>query len=78
MRAVAQDPYGFMKFDCSNKNKVYSANFSSQDEHCHAKLIFRKVDPDPEGNEWGLYGCTSHQHPLSRQNTKSEIIFILI
>ena len=33
-----------------------------------------KVDPDSDGNNWGIYGCLLHQHPLPRKN-KSDIIF---
>ena len=32
------------------------------------------MNPDPDGNDWGIYGCLLHQHPLPRKN-KSEIIF---
>ena len=32
------------------------------------------MSPDPEGNSYGLYGCVSHQHPISRKN-QSEIVF---
>ena len=74
IRAVALDPYGLLKFDCSTKNGRYSASYKCKNENCHAKLLICKVNPDPDGNDWGIYGCLLHQHPLPRKN-KSEIIF---
>ena len=53
---------------------IHFIGYRCKNERCHAKLIMRVVDPDPEGNTFGLYGCSSHQHPLTRNN-KSEIIF---
>ena len=73
-RAVALDPYGLLKFDCSTKNGHYSASYRCKNENCHAKLLICKVNPDPDGNDWGIYGCLLHQHRLPRKN-KSEIIF---
>ena len=76
LRAKAVDPFGLMleknwgvKSD-GGKLIVYNC----KDENCHAKIFMRKVFPDPEGNCYGVYGCTSHQHSLTRQN-KSEIVF---
>ena len=71
LRAKALDPYGMMKQKVQEDFLYY---YTCQDETCHAKLALRKVDPDPEGNTFGLYGCFAHQHPLPRQN-KSEIVF---
>jgi hypothetical protein len=39
-----------------------------QDKNCHARITVRNVDPDSEGNNWGIYGCLLHQHPLPRRN----------
>ena len=50
MRAIALDPYGSLIYDCSRKDKVYTASFTCQDENCHAKLTIHNVNPDPEGN----------------------------
>ena len=74
IRAVALDPYGLLKFDCSIKNGNYYASYRCKNENCHAKLLICKVNPDPDGNDWGIYGCLLHQHPIPRKN-KSEIIF---
>jgi hypothetical protein len=74
IRAVALDPYGLFKFDCSTTGGYYSASYRCKNENCHAKLLICKVNPDPEGNDWGIYGCLLHQHPLPRKN-KSKIIF---
>ena len=68
------DPYGFLQTQNSSLNMRPWIGYRCQNENCHAKLIMRVVDPDHEGNTFGLYGCTSHQHPLTRDN-KSEIIF---
>ena len=70
LRAHALDPYGLMIPHCEH----HSVRFQCLDENCHAKLIIRKVDPDPEGNTYGMYGCMSHQHPLTRRKN-SEIVF---
>ena len=71
MRAKALDPYGLMK-NSSNTVKILDAHegkskgmgFSCIIPTCHAKLILRKVQPDSEGNDFGLYGCYEHQHEL--------------
>ena len=76
LRAQALDPYGLLETKHSGsslKNRTW-IGYRCKNERCHAKLIMRVVDPDPEGNTFGLYGCSSHQHPLTRKN-KSEIIF---
>ena len=73
LRAAALDPYGILKYKSKiefNDTRIYTC----QIEECHAKLILRKVAPDPEGNEYGLYGCFAHQHEMPRRK-KSEIIF---
>ena len=73
LRCKALDPYGFMV----SRNK-WSQNgifyFNCSDENCHAKIVLKRIDPDAEGNSFGVYGCNSHQHPLPR-NKKSEIVF---
>ena len=74
IRAQALDPYGFMHERNQGRKDKLLISFKCQDENCHARLLMRKVDPDPDGNVYGLFGCNSHQHPLSRKN-KSEIIF---
>ena len=57
----------------SNKGGKIIA-YCCKDENSNAKIFMRKVFPDPEGNCYGVYGCTSHQHSLTRQN-KFEIVF---
>ena len=82
MRAKALDPYGLMK-NSSGKaftDENISMGFSCIIPTCHAKLIIRKVTPDPDGNEFGLYGCYEHQHelldlPALEVKSKSETIF---
>jgi len=78
IRVIALDPYGLMKNLKSNRTKddkdSFKAQYVCQNENCHARIIVRSVNPDPQGNKWGIYGCLSHQHPLPRTN-KSEIIF---
>ena len=95
MRAKALDPYGLMK-NSSNTIKILDTQERSKGQRskgmglsciiptCHAKLILRKVQPDPEGNEFGLYGCYEHQHELldlpalevvKSHSKKSETIF---
>ena len=78
LRAKALDPFGLMlernvgKGGESENGKLIT--YCCKDENCHAKLFMRKVFPDPQGNSYGVYGCISHQHPLTRQN-RSEIVF---
>merc|ERR1719189_3137005 len=55
-------------------NDSFQAQYICQNENCHARLTIRAVNPDQDGNKWGVYGCLSHQHPLDRKN-KAEIIF---
>ena len=76
LRAQALDPYGLMQINWGKyaQTKDPWLQYLCRNENCHAKLVLRKVDPDQEGNDFGLYGCMSHQHPLTRKN-KSEIIF---
>ena len=77
LRAAALDPYGILKYKSKvelNDTRVDSRIYTCQIDECHAKIILRKVAPDPEGNEYGLYGCFAHQHELPRQK-RSEIIF---
>ena len=66
MRAKALDPYGIMKNSSAKPlgSEDMSMGFSCIIPTCHARLIIRKVQPDPEGNEYGLYGCYEHQHEL--------------
>ena len=73
LRAAALDPYGILKYK-SKLEKNEAITYSCQIDECHAKIILRKVAPDIEGNEYGLYGCFAHQHEMPRQN-KSEIVF---
>ena len=75
VRARALDPYGLMivKNNCSLQNGC-DFSWKCKNENCHARYVMRKVDPDPEGNTYGLFGCNQHQHPFPR-NEKSEIIF---
>ena len=58
LRAKALDPYGFVKpyVQKSFREKLVALTFNCKVETCHAKLVLRKVYPDPEGNEYGLYG----------------------
>ena len=76
IRAAALDPYGIIseraKDNFGSENNAIS--YICQMEECHAKIILRKVQPAPDGNEYGLYGCFAHQHEMPR-NKKSEIIF---
>ena len=71
LRCKALDPFGLM-FEQNQGVKIIAYN--CKNENCHAKIFMRKVCPDPEGNSYGVYGCISHQHSLTRKN-KSEIIF---
>ena len=73
LRAAALDPYGTLKYK-SKLEQNETITYSCQIDECHAKIILRKVAPDPEGNGYGLYGCFAHQHEMPR-NKKSEIIF---
>ena len=70
LRAQALDPYGLLSGHWDHD----TTTFRCDNENCHVKFSIRRVDPDPEGNIFGIYGCRSHQHPLARKN-KSEIIF---
>ena len=75
IRCHALDPYGLMKEMTrwhEEKGKGYF--YICSNENCHAKIGLKIVDPDPEGNTFGIFGCISHQHPLPRKN-KSQIIF---
>ena len=79
-RAKALDPFGFMKEKMKNmmssdlnKDEI-SVYYKCQGEQCHATLVLRKVRPDSQGNTYGLYGCLTHQHPITRDK-RSEIIF---
>ena len=78
IRAKALDPYGLMRLDhkgsYGNGEKWQRIYYRCKDETCHAKLTLRKVQPDSEGNSYGLFGCFLHQHPLPRDR-KSEIVF---
>ena len=76
IRAKALDPFGNMKMNTQTRNNDNGTNinFICQDEMCHAYLRLKKVKPDSEGNNWGLFGCFAHQHPITR-NKKSEIVF---
>ena len=78
IRAIALDPYGLMKLQTTQslnaKEGRYCKAYVCQDKNCHARITVRNVDPDSEGNSWGIYGCLLHQHPLPRKN-RSEIIF---
>ena len=73
LRCKALDPYGFMltKNNWRSNGIFY---FICSDENCHAKIVLKRIDPDDEGNSFGVYGCNSHQHPFPR-NKKPEIIF---
>jgi hypothetical protein len=76
LRAKVLDPFGLMlekNQGVGNEGGKIIA-YCCKDENCHAKIFMRKVVPDPEGNAYGVYGCISHQHSLTRQN-KSEIVF---
>ena len=73
LRCKALDPYGFMVTQNKwRQNGIFY--FICSDENCHAKIVLKRIDPDAEGNSFGVYGCNSHQHPLPR-NKKSEIVF---
>ena len=76
-RAKALDPFGLLR-------KKHQGNLESEvsiiylfkcgDERCHAFLKLRKVKPDSKGNSFGIYGCLTHQHSISREK-RSEIVF---
>ena len=68
------DPYGIMVERNRWNEKNAQLYWTCKNENCHARIVLRKVDPDPEGNIYGLFGCNQHQHPFSRNN-KSEIVF---
>jgi hypothetical protein len=73
LRCKALDPYGFMVTE--NKWRENGTLFYiCSDENCHAKIFLKIIDPDAEGNSFGIYGCNSHQHPLPRSK-KSKIVF---
>ena len=74
LRAKALDPWGLLKVKNRSTATELDMEFVCQDENCHARLRLRKVNPDPDGNTYGLYGCFSHQHSLFIQN-KSELVF---
>ena len=79
LRVKALDPYGNMKRishqgTCQDNNLaiVYNCTVDS----CHASVIVRYIQPDPEGNVYGLYGCFQHQHKLQFTKEKPcEIVF---
>merc|ERR1719433_914867 len=68
---MALDPYGLMKDRGNQYDQIY---YHCQHENCHATLVIRKVAPDPDGNNIGLYGCLTHQHPITNIR-RSEIVF---
>ena len=76
LRCKALDPFGLMfeQHQSVGKEDGKIIAHNCKNENCHAKIFMRKVFPDPEGNCYGVYGCTSHQHFLTRLN-KSEIVF---
>ena len=76
MRAAALDPYGIILARTKDRygGDKNAISYICQVEECHAKIILRKVQSDPDGNEFGLYGCFAHQHEMP-MNKPSEIIF---
>ena len=80
IRARALDPYGLNREKyvstkkTGNCEKAFRISYKCTDETCHSALVLRKVKPDSKGNEFGLFGCLTHQHPLPRDNKRSNII----
>ena len=76
-RAKALDPFGLLR-------RKHQENLESEvsviyclecvDDRCHAFVKLRKVKPDSQGNSFGIYGCLTHQHSISRDK-RSEIVF---
>ena len=54
----------FKNLSKAETNQYEQVYYRCQDEKCHATLVVRKVAPDPDGNEVGLYGCLTHQHSI--------------
>ena len=76
-RAKALDPFGLLRpkpqGNIESESKVICF-FECVDDKCHAFLKLRKVKPDSKGNSFGIYGCLTHQHSISRDK-RSEIVF---
>ena len=76
-RAKALDPFGLLRpksqGNIGSETRVICF-FECVDDKCHAFLKLRKVKPDSKGNSFGIYGCLTHQHSISREK-RSEIVF---
>ena len=73
IRALALDPYGTMTHINQHNGAIM---YKCLIETCHVKLHLREVQPDTDGNRFGLYGCFEHQHELTAmKNSRSEIVF---
>ena len=77
-RAKALDPFGLLRPKNNQrdlKSEVVIICFlECVDDRCHAFIKIRKVKPDSKGNSFGIYGCLTHQHSISREK-RSEIVF---
>ena len=76
-RAKALDPFGLLrpKNQSSLESEVRIICFlECVDDRCHAFIKIQKVKPDSKGNLFGIYGCLTHQHSISREK-RSEIVF---
>ena len=76
-RAKALDPFGHLrtKHQDNLESEVNDIYFlECVDDRCHAFMKLRKVKPDSKGNSFGIYGCLTHQHSISRDK-RSEIVF---
>ena len=76
-RAKALDPFGLLRpksqGNIGSETRVICF-FECVDDKCHAFLKLRKVKPDSKGNSFGIYGCLTHQHLISRDK-RSEVVF---
>ena len=77
-RAKALDPFGLLRPKNNQRNLksevVIICFLECVDDRCHAFIKIRKVKPDSKGNFFGIYGCLTHQHSISREK-RSEIVF---
>ena len=79
LRIKALDPYGNMRLSSQKGNirkKDFRIIYTCSVESCHATIVLRNIQPDNEGNEYGLYGCFEHQHKmLAVEEKRCEIVF---
>ena len=76
LRCRTLDPYGLM-IEVSKWKQCQAIYSNCCDENCHARIVLKSVDPDPEGNIFGVFGCISHQHPLPRKKVRMQVKHLL-